>query len=169
MAIVTGVLESFENPNRFGKVSIKVNGAFYSTNPAWWKGGNPNVGDNVQFDDGGAKYIKNFKVVGAIAGAAPSSSSSSVASVSSTPTGKVFPIPALAPERAINRQNALTNATAVFLKSFPADEHVDMSTAANEIITLASELEAYTTGDLDRMEAEAAVAAEAGLYEAMGK
>lgn len=168
MAIVTGTLESFENPNRFGKVSIKVNGAFYSTNPAWWKGGSPNVGDTVQFDDGGAKYIKNFKVMSV--GAAPAASASPVASGSSytSPTQKAFPIGALAPERAINRQNALTNAVAVCLKSFPADEHVALETCAPDIIALAREFEAYTTGDLDRAEAAAAVEAERALLDRMG-
>jgi len=66
----------------------------------------------------------------------------------------VFPIPLLDGSRAIVRQNALTNAREFHAKSFgdkPFTYNVD--TSAEHIINLARKFEAYTTGDLDMLQA----------------
>lgn len=65
--------------------------------------------------------------------------------------GRTFPVDALAPERTINRQNALTNSVAF---------HKDKAATQEDIINTARIFEAYTTGDIDRAEAEAMIAAE---------
>lgn len=152
MAKVTGVVEQFENPNRFGKVSVKVNGTYYSTKPEWWKGGTPAVGDTVEFDDGGAKYIKYFKILGSGGGAPAAASGGSKAPARTGGSGgRTFPVGETAPERTINRQNALTNAVA-FLNGVGAGEAV----TPDDVIELARLFEGYTTGSLDALEAELA-------------
>lgn len=64
---------------------------------------------------------------------------------------KTFPIDPLAPERAINRQNALTNA--VNYVHYAAQHDVLPLAPPEEVILIAREFEAYTTGDSDAAEA----------------
>jgi hypothetical protein len=72
---------------------------------------------------------------------------------------KVFPIPALHGDRAIVRQNSITNATkAVQDFCSQAGEYPDDSTQyADLIIEVARKFEAYSCGDLDMQAAEAMV------------
>ena len=71
--------------------------------------------------------------------------------------GRTFPVDALAPERTINRQNALTNSVA-FHGAFTTNA-TQFVVVAEDIINTARIFEAYTTGDIDRAEAEAMIAA----------
>ena len=65
MAIVTGVAEVVMNPNKWGKISICVDGNWYSTDPKYVKWAIPNSGDEVSFDSGGTgKYLNNLTIVG---------------------------------------------------------------------------------------------------------
>lgn len=72
----------------------------------------------------------------------------------------VFPIPIDSGERAILRQNALTNAREMVCsginastKTLTTDESL-----VDRILSIASKFEAYTSGDVERREAEKAVA-----------
>jgi len=60
MAEVNGVVEGVST--KFGKYSILVNGTWYSTKMEWAKV-QPEKGAQVSFDDGGAKFLKNVKVL----------------------------------------------------------------------------------------------------------
>lgn len=146
MAVVTGVVER-TNEN-FGKFNMMVDGKWYNTKPEFLKV-QPTAGQQVEFDDGGKNYIKSLKISGAGSTTAAKPSSSGSSPVAST-GGRTFPVHPLAPERTINRQNALTNAVA-YLR--------DSEVSPEQVIDVARIFEAYTTGDLDAQEAEAAVKA----------
>jgi hypothetical protein len=152
MGQVTGTVAA-TNDN-YGKVNIQVDGGWYSTKKEWWKGEEPSVGDEVSFDDGGKNYIKYFKITGK--GAAPSGGSSSGGP--KAPVGRQFPVAPLAPERTINRQNALTNAV-----KYVAGIDLALS-SKEEVVAIARYFEAYTTGDLDAQEASAQATA---MFEGM--
>ena len=147
--LVTGQVTS--KHNNYDKVNICVEGKWYSQKQEWWNGPEPESGDNVEFDDGGRNYIKSFKNKGS----APLPASSGTSTSSSLVPAKKefipdsFPMAALAPKRSINRQNALTNAVN-FLKG-------DETVTTVDIISVAREFEAYTTGDVDMEDAEAAL------------
>ena len=151
MAIVNGTVEAIST--KFGKFGICVEGKWYNTNPEWLSV-KPEKGDVVEFDDGGRNYIKKLKV---ISGAVPSStpSTSPKAPVSSS-GGRTFPVGVTAPERTINRQNALTNAVAL-MSQYPVTEADDIMLNAQTVIDIARKFESYTTGDLDLEEAKAAL------------
>lgn len=58
-----------------------------------------------------------------------------------------FPVPPLAPERTINRQNALTAAAKLFGEH--GIDNADLESLAEDIIKVARMFENYTTGDAD--------------------
>lgn len=71
-----------------------------------------------------------------------------------SPPAKVFPIPPLHGDRAIVRQNAITNAREVFVASHGGKPFtVDYEIGSTVIIALARKFEAYACGDLDMIEA----------------
>ena len=152
MALVTGNVTN--KHNNYDKVNICVDGKWYSQKQEWWNGPEPEAGDNVEFDDGGRNYIKNFRNKGSAplpTGSAPTPASSS--SPAPKPQGRTFPVGALAPERTINRQNALTNACNIIASSgLPETQD-----PTEQIIAMARKFEAYTTGDMDMEEAQAAM------------
>lgn len=148
MAKVTGVVEKLSS--NFGKFGMLVNGKWHNTNPEWLKV-KPNEGDTVEFDDGDRNYIKNLRVVSGGTGAAPAAAGSAP-KAGGYGGGRTFPVAPTAPERTINRQNALTNAVS-FLGKDPKKV-----VSPDEVIEVARMFEAYTTGDLDAAEAEAALA-----------
>jgi hypothetical protein len=78
---------------------------------------------------------------------------------------RVFPVPALSPERAIIRQNALTNARELYAATHGGKPFTFGETAAMNIIDVARIFEAYSTGDIDKAAAMAEVAKE-GLIDA---
>lgn len=106
-------------------------------------------GNNVAFDvkiNGKYKNIQgNVKVTGNSGGTEESSDEVSG-----------FPIAQTASSRAINRQNALTNAVTIVGKY---GEVEDVHEAADLIIEIAQKFEYYTTGDMDFDMAKEALAA----------
>ena len=150
MAIVTGTVEGFNT--KFGKYSVLVNGTWYGTKEEWAKV-KPVNGDVVEFDDGGAKYTKNMRVVTSGGSAAPSGGGSAPAKPSGGYSRGSFPIGLEDGQRSIIRQNALTNARELVSKTVGLE--FDPSATVELIIDIAREFEAYTAGDIERYEAEA--------------
>ena len=144
--MVNGVVEGVST--KFGKYSILVNGTWYGTKEEWATV-KPNKGDEVEFDDGGNKYMKKVKIVSESDGAAPASAGASPAR---TYGGKgVFPIPPLDGQRAILRQNALTNARELVtaIGVIKPQSAKDMENVIDDILTIAAKFESYTSGDAD--------------------
>ena len=91
----------------------------------------------------------------------PVAASSAPAKASYTPAAKVFPIPALHGDRAIVRQNSVTNATKLVTEmAAKSKTEIDLVTLANTVVEIAKVFEAYSCGDDDAEAAEAMTAAE---------
>ena len=74
---------------------------------------------------------------------------------------RIFPVPALSGERAIVRQNSITNATKLVSElQAKAKGDVDLVVLANTIVEIAKVFEAYSCGDDDAEAAEAMAAAD---------
>lgn len=153
MATVSGAVEAVST--KFGKFGVLIGGKWYNTKPEWLTE-TPNKGDMVEFDDGGRNYIKKLVIKSSGGGEAPTSGGSSHSSSPRSGGGRTFPVAPTAPERTINRQNALTNAV-----NF-ANLNKDTGYSPEDILEVARIFEAYTTGDLDVLEAEAAMQAMEG-------
>jgi hypothetical protein len=149
--------------------SIKCDGEWYSygfKKPAFSEGA------SIEFTFTENTYGKNveaasLRVISAGSGKAPvASPAASSEAGAPTPAGrsygppaKVFPIPPLHGDRAIVRQNSLTNAVNLFRED---KEIVKLNgeTRATAIIAIARMFEAYSCGDLDmEMAKEMAAAA----------
>lgn len=171
MNSITGIIEqvgSKERKTRFGMkpaYSLKIDGQWYNCGFT-----NPRVtdGTEVSFNYTDGAYGKDIDMA--------SFAHSAKASVPARPTttgtaprppaagfsggGKgVFPIPPLDGQRAIVRQNSLTNAVNALKdnKAFNATA----PEAADTIIALARKFEAYSCGDLDMLQAKAMLEKEA--------
>lgn len=79
MAQVTGVVEAVGN--KFGKFSVLINETWYGTKEEWAPTPRPDKGDTITFDDGGSKFLKKCKIVGAGASAAASPAGRSYSNV----------------------------------------------------------------------------------------
>lgn len=145
MAKVSGVVEAIST--KFGKFGVLIDGKWYNTKPEWLDV-QPNKGDSVEFDDGGKNYLKGLRIVGGGSGSAPAASSAPARSSG----GRTFPIAPDAPERTINRQNALTNAVNYYNHTGRVGD-----VSPEDVVETARIFEAYTTGDLDAEEAKKAV------------
>ena len=122
------------------------------------------IGDEIDFQFTENTYGKNVdltsvQMIKKGSGVAPATASASPAKAPYSPPAKVFPIPLLHGDRAIVRQNSVTNATKAI------GDYVDMATYsgtiedyASEIMRVARMFEAYSCGDLDAQLAEAMVA-----------
>ena len=141
MSNVNGVVEA--TSNKFGKFSVMVGGNWYATKEEWAPTPRPNKGDVVEFDDGGGKYLKKCRIVGAVAHSAWRGNGEG---------GKETPDR----QRSIVRQNALTNAVSVWrdLSVDPEDTIPSDADVVSRIIQIARGFEFYTSGDLDEKEAE---------------
>lgn len=145
----TGTVEAITD--KFGKFNVLLDdGNWYSTKMEWKPKFPINKGDVITFDSGPTgKYLQKVKITSG--GGSSSGGGVPIAGSSNSPMkatgGRTFPVGALAPERTINRQNALTNAV-----NFCNEE-----TSPEEVIEVARLFEAYTTGDLDAAEAEEAM------------
>lgn len=132
--------------------SFKADGEWFSTG---FTNSRVAVGDVVTFDYNVGTYGNEVdgKAVSKTGGTAvvPATPTAAPATFTRKPMG-AFPIPALDGQRAIVRQNSLTNAVN-YAKGLPQTGTVE------EIIAIARQFEAYSCGDLDREEAEAEVAA----------
>lgn len=120
------------------------------------------VGDEIDFQFTESTYGKQVDPVsvrmikkGTGSPATLSATVSSAPTKTYTPPTKVFPIPPLHGDRAIVRQNSITNATKLIAdmqsKSKEVRNEVEL---ANTIIEIAKMFEAYSCGDNDAMAAE---------------
>jgi hypothetical protein len=120
------------------------------------------IGDEVDFQFTENTYGKNVdltsvRLIAKGAGAPPPATSSAPSTPATRPAygaPKPFPIPALHGDRAIIRQNSITNATKLFGDMTDFTNTPDYSTAADTIISIARMFEAYSCGDLDAAMAE---------------
>lgn len=143
---------------RTGK-SIQVNGDWYGCfDPVDLN--HVNRGDTVTLNWKPSKCGRFKNIVGkpkvgggAAAPAAPASGGQANNGGGYRPQGRTFPVAPLAPERTINRQNALTNAVAYFTGVYEGDGKI----SAEDVVRTARIFEAYTCGDVDAEEAEAAM------------
>jgi hypothetical protein len=121
------------------------------------------IGDEIDFQFTENTYGKNVdltsvRLIAKGAGAPPPATSSAPAPMPARGgygAPKPFPIPALHGDRAIVRQNSITNATKLVVDSQKQGTLADMEAAANLIIEIACKFEAYSCGDLDAAMAEA--------------
>lgn len=121
------------------------------------------IGDEVDFQFTENTYGKNVdltsvRLIAKGAGAPPPATSSAPSTPAARPAygaPKPFPIPALHGDRAIVRQNSVTNATKLVVESQKQGTLADMEAAADLIIEIARKFEAYSCGDLDAAMAEA--------------
>ena len=136
------------------------------------------IGDVVEFDSVNSKYGEEI-VKGSLSvstgiptpptttASAPVTESHAKVSDVARPRdrfeGRRFPIDALAAERSIIRQNALTQARELVCAYSPVNEDVTEEPAlmakADLVIRVAKKFEAYSSGDLDMAEVKAEVLA----------
>jgi hypothetical protein len=118
------------------------------------------IGDEVDFQYTENSYGKNVDMTSVQmikkGAGTPSASSGSPAKAPYSPPSKVFPIPPLHGDRAIVRQNSITNATKAVADfcSHASKVEGDIEGYANLIIRTARMFEAYSCGDLDAAAAE---------------
>jgi len=128
-------------------------------------------GDNITFSSNSTRYgmeiVEGSVVGGSVGGGAatrPATAAPSGAAPAArggyTPAAKPFPIPPLHGDRAIIRQNSLTNARELYCSATSMErlETTNVEEHADVVIKLARMFEAYSAGDLD---AAAAMKAEA--------
>jgi hypothetical protein len=123
------------------------------------------IGDEIDFQFTENTYGKNVDLTSVqmlkkgTGAPTPSASSASPVKAPYSPPAKVFPIPLLHGDRAIVRQNSVTNATKAVNDYCGADSTFPESLIeyADLIIDIARKFEAYSCGDLDAQAAEAMV------------
>lgn len=120
------------------------------------------IGDEVDFQYTENTYGKNVdhasvklitKGAGAVGGATAGAPVATPMRSGGGYAAKVFPIPPLHGDRAIVRQNSVTNATKIVMDLIVA-ESADAETVALEVIRVARILESYSCGDIDAEMAE---------------
>lgn len=120
------------------------------------------IGDEVDFQYTENTYGKNVDLASVqmikkgTGAPTPSAPTASPAKAPYSPPSKVFPIPLLHGDRAIVRQNSITNATKVVYDCVGSND-IDLDEYADTIIRIARKFEAYSCGDLDAQAAEAMV------------
>lgn len=142
MSIVTGVVEA-KSKTKYG-YGILVTGKWHNSKFEI----KCEKGDTVEFDDGGKNYCNKLKVISA------GDAGTSAPAARGGPKGS-FPIGLFDGQRSIIRQNAVTNAN-TYVANFLGDQDVSIE----DLLDVARQIEAYTTGDLDAEAAEAMVAAD---------
>ncbi len=142
------------------KFGPKPTYALKGSDGQWYKCGfkkpHAAVGDTVSFDFTEGKYGKDVDM-GSFSKttAAPTEVSAPAAPAAAPrsygPPVKPFPIPPLHGDRAIIRQNALTNARELFAVYSTLNKKMDWDkdVIAAAVIGLARQFEAYSCGDLD--------------------
>ena len=121
------------------------------------------IGDEIDFQFTENTYGKNVDLTSVQmikkGTGVPATASVSPAKAPYSPPSKVFPIPLLHGDRAIVRQNSITNATKAVCDYVGNKEDVaTVQDYAEIIIEIARKFEAYSCGDLDAQAAEAMVA-----------
>lgn len=169
---LSGVVEAVDSKlvnTKFGQkstYSAKVGGTwlkFAFKNPGL------NVGDNIEAEYNVSQYgndVQSFvKTSGVSAPTTTAGTASAPAAARPAPTSRAgsFPIPALDGQRAIVRQNALTNARELAIASLGttvvALTKKEVEKVADNIIELARKFESYSCGDGEMEAAKAAVEA----------
>jgi len=138
--------------------SITANGERYSYG---FKKPTFKIGDTIDFQFTENTYGKNVDLTSVRllskgeGTPAPSTPPVGASKPSYGASAKVFPIPPLHGDRAIVRQNSVTNATKAVADMLGKTEYSGtMEDYASEIIRLARMFEAYSCGDLDLAKAE---------------
>jgi len=145
MVTIEGIVSTVSVQERNTKYGIKKATSF-QINGEWYSGGfkewEVDKGDEVSLTfETNAKGYKDVKGIAVVHKGSPGP-----AAATGVPRpGRSFPIDPLAPERTINRQNALT-AAVVFITTTT----VPVLPTVEAVIETARAFEAYTTGDLDR-------------------
>ena len=116
------------------------------------------IGDEVDFQFTESTYgkqvdEKSVRMLNKGAGTPPPSTASTAPSKPSYVSPKVFPIPALHGDRAIVRQNSISNATKLIVDSVKPTDKANWESLAIEVIQVARMFEAYSCGDLDMAQA----------------
>lgn len=153
MATISGQVEVKAATGKMAGKSIKVGEDWYTVKfPSALAG--IEKGDYVTFD-----YTTNGtfnNITGKPVKSTPPASTAVKAYSPSPAGGRSFPVPALAPERSIIRQNSLSHALSVLRdRQWNADTCEEYAGAA---IDIARMFEAYSAGDLDAEMVEAEVA-----------
>ena len=118
------------------------------------------IGDEIDFQFTESTYGKqvdpvSVRMIKKGTGVTTATVISAPATKSYTPPTKVFPIPPLHGDRAIVRQNSITNATKLVADmQAKSKSEIDVTVLANTIIEIAKMFEAYSCGDNDAMAAE---------------
>lgn len=113
------------------------------------------VGDTVDFQFTESTYGKqvdatSVRMISKGTGTPTTATVSSAPTKAYTPPSKVFPIPLLHGDRAIVRQNSITNATKLITElSANSKAAPDYPSLINMIIETAKRFEEYSCGDLD--------------------
>jgi hypothetical protein len=153
MAEVTGTVEAVSH--KFDKLSLKVNDVWYATKKEYAPAFEINRGDEVQFDDGGKKYLSKVRKL---------TSSSGATAPANTGTKRTpgFPVGVDTKDRSIVRQNSLSHAVKLVstvvgpttAKTFEEREK-QVEALANLSVEVARIFEGYSSGDDDAAEAAA--------------
>jgi len=118
------------------------------------------IGDEIDFQFTESTYGKqvdpvSVRMIKKGTGVAAAPAASAAPTKSYIPPTKVFPIPPLHGDRAIVRQNSITNATKLVADmQAKSKSEIDVTVLANTIIEVAKMFEAYSCGDNDAMAAE---------------
>jgi hypothetical protein len=156
MPTITGLITAVSVKERETKYG-KKDATSFNINNEWYSGGfktyTVDKGDEVEMTFAvNAKGYKDIQAINVISkGAGPTATNTGTPRI-----GRTFPVDPLAPERTINRQNALTAAVNSLGSCIPGE---DIDEHALMVISIARKYEAYTTGDLDKEEAMAMVQA----------
>lgn len=118
------------------------------------------IGDTIDFQFTENTYGKNVdlpsvRLLTKGDGATPAPAPTTASKPSYSPPTRPFPIPALHGDRAIVRQNSITNATKLVVDSVIPVGECDWEALAQEVINVARMFEAYSCGDLDMEQAVA--------------
>lgn len=152
MAQVTGVVAAMSN--KYDKFSVCVDDVWYSSKfeiPC-------SRGDTVTFDNGDKKWCRGLKVVSAGGGGAPAPSGGTTSAAPSAAHKPAFPIGIDTKDRSIVRQNSLTHATNLYIKTMVGDGTLPTEEDAIKIVELARIFEDYSSGDGDARDAAAELA-----------
>ena len=118
------------------------------------------IGDTIDFQFTENTYGKNVdlpsvRLLTKGDGATPPPAPTTASKPSYSPPTRPFPIPALHGDRAIVRQNSITNATKLVTDTITKTDSADWESLANHVIEIARMFQACSCGDLDMEQAVA--------------
>ena len=162
MEQITGIVDDIQNKGLGKGSGIVVNGVKYGAyDPDKTGLGSLQVGQEVRLTYKQQNQYKNIQGSVVPTGASGTAQTMPVASASAPAKSSgggysrgSFPIGALDGQRSIIRQNAVTNAN-TYLSNFGGTK--GEAVTLDDLIAVARQIEAYTTGDLDAQEVESAM------------